>query len=233
MYFLKKAVRLFMGLFLFALGIVLTIHAHLGLQPWDVLHQGLGRVFHVSIGTATVIVSLIIVLLNGAFGEKVGLSTIANALFVGTFVNVIQWLHVVPDGSSLFLRGALLLAGVCAVAVATYLYLSVGYGAGPRDGLMVALTKKIKKPVGLIRFSLEGSALVIGFFLGGKVGIGTFFSALFIGPLVQSVFHAMHYDVHTVTHRYLGREQFRWLWPVRVRRPTDACNGAALKQKGN
>ncbi|MFT9426295.1 MAG: hypothetical protein ABF586_03965 [Sporolactobacillus sp.] len=231
MYFIKKTARLFAGLFLFALGIILTIHANLGLQPWDVLHQGLGHVFHISIGTATVVVSLVIVLLNGALGEKIGLSTLANALFVGTFVNLIQWSQLVPEVQSLVLRLAFLFTGMCTVAIATYFYISVGYGAGPRDGLMVALTKKIKKPVGLIRFSLEGSVLVIGFFLGGKVGIGTFFSALTIGPLIQLVFHIKHYDVRTITHRYLDRALLHQLWLAREKRMI--CEDAPLDQKGD
>jgi uncharacterized membrane protein YczE len=208
---MKAFFRLFVGLFLFALGMVLTVNAHLGLQPWDVLHQGLAKVFHITMGPANIIVSLMIVLINRLLGEKIGVSTLANALFVGIFFDLIMVSQFIPVYRIFSLRILMMFTGLLVIAIATYFYLSAGYGAGPRDGLMMALTKNLNKPVGLVRIVIESSVLIIGLILGGEVGGGTFIMAFLIGPFIQVVFQINHYNVKKVRHRYLDKSMIQRL----------------------
>lgn len=197
--------RLFLGLFLFALGAVLTINAHLGLQPWDVLHQGLARSFHITIGMGNILVALLILIVNRLLGEKIGFGTICNMLFIGIFMDVLMLNHLVPVYHMFVLRILMVLVGLAILSFGTYLYLSAGLGTGPRDGLMVVLARKTKRSVRLIRTLNEAVALIIGYFLGGSVGISTLIMVSLVGIFVQFTFKICKFDVKNVHHTYLDR----------------------------
>ncbi|TGA98016.1 hypothetical protein E4665_10160 [Sporolactobacillus shoreae] len=197
--------RLFLGLFLFALGAVCTINAHLGLQPWDVLHQGLARTFHITIGMGNILVALLILIINRLLGEKIGFGTICNMLFIGIFMDVLMLNHLVPVYHMFVLRILMVLAGLAILSFGTYLYLSAGLGTGPRDGLMVVLARKTKRSVRLIRTLNEAVALIIGYFLGGSVGIGTLIMVSLVGIFVQFTFKICKFDVKNVHHTYIDR----------------------------
>lgn len=200
--------KLFLGLFLFSLGAVCTINAHLGLQPWDVLHQGLSRTLHMTIGMANILVAFLIVIVNRIFGEKIGFGTLANMLFIGLFMDMLMLNHLVPEFQNLSARILMVLAGLVIISFGTYLYISAGFGAGPRDGLMVVLARKTKQSVRLIRTCNEGVALLLGWILGGSVGIGTVIMVSLIGIFVQATFKLCRFDVKTVHHIYLDRHMF-------------------------
>jgi uncharacterized membrane protein YczE len=195
--------KLFLGFFLFSTGIVMTINANLGLAPWDVFHQGLSNVLGITIGQASIGVGIIILALNWLLGERIGWGTIGNMLFIGLFLDLLLELNIIPVFENIVLRLAMMCAGMFVLGVATYLYLSSGLGSGPRDGLMVALTKKTKKSVGLVRNTIESFALVMGYALGGFVGIGTFIMALTTGYFVQLAFGLFKFDVSQIQHRFV------------------------------
>ena len=198
-----KLIRLIFGLFLFSVGIVMTINAKLGLAPWDVLHQGISRQTILTMGQAGIIVGFIIILFNFFFKEKVGIGTILNMIFIGVFLDFLMLNHILPEPSGLPGRIALLIGGMVMISIASYLYIGAGLGAGPRDGLMVALHNKTGKSIRFVRNFIEISALAIGFLLGGTVGIGTVAMSLGQGYFVQLVFMLFKFNIKTVKHSYI------------------------------
>jgi len=199
----KNLLRLVLGLLLYALGIVLSINANLGVAPWDTFHQGLSNLINVTFGQASIIVGFIIVLLNLYLKENIGIGTILNMVVIGLFVDLIFNCNIIPimDG---FISGlVMIILSMFVIALASFCYIGAKFGSGPRDGLMVGLTKKTGYPVGLIRGLIELSVLFIGFLLGGKVGIGTVILAFGIGPTVQFTFDKLDFKVSDVEHIYL------------------------------
>ncbi|MCK8058968.1 MULTISPECIES: YitT family protein [unclassified Fusibacter] len=201
---LKLMPRMLLGLFLYALGIGITIKAHLGVSPWTVFHQGMSNVFPISLGQAVILTGLIIVVLNYLFKEKIGLGTLLNMSLIGVFIDWLFKLNLIPNSTTMVTGILMLVSGMFTIAIASWLYIGAGLGAGPRDGLMVILTKKTNKPVGLIRALIEFAALMLGILMGGKVGIGTAILVFGIGPIIQLTFKLVRFDVKKVEHRYLG-----------------------------
>lgn len=209
-HYLKNLPRLFFGYFLYALGIALTVDANLGLAPWDVLHQGLSQTLGVTFGMASIGVGIIIVMLNVKLGERVGWGTIGNMIFIGVFLDLLFASGLLPSLDSVPLRVIQLFVGMFTIGLASFVYLGCGMGSGPRDGLMVALTKKTGKPVGMIRSGIELCVLAVGYFLGGSIGIGTVLTALGIGFAVQTVFRLVRFDVKGQRHRFVD-EDLAWV----------------------
>jgi uncharacterized membrane protein YczE len=203
---LLKLARLVIGIVLYAVGIVATINAHLGLSPWDVLHQGIGLQTGITMGQASILVGLAIVFLNFFFKEKVGIGTILNMILIGWFLDIIMINDLLPEPKEMIFRLLMLVMGMFIVGIASYLYIGAGLGAGPRDGIMVALHKKTGKSVRFIRNSIEISVLIIGYFLGGSVGVGTVILSLATGYVIQFVFKVFKFNIKTVKHRYLDED---------------------------
>lgn len=201
-----RILRLFLGLFLFSVGIVMTINANLGLAPWDVFHQGISNKIGITMGQASIAVGVLLVILNGVLGERLGWGTLCNMVFVGLFLDLLMLNHVIPIFESTILSLAMMLLGLFVIGLASYFYIGAGLGAGPRDGLMIVLTKKTGKSVRLIRNSIESSVLVMGYILGGFVGIGTLIMALTTGYFVQFAFKILNFDVKAVEHRFIDED---------------------------
>lgn len=179
---LVRSVRLLSGLVLFGLGLALLVQAHLGLDPWTVLTQGLALRTGLSLGTITVIISLLLLLLWIPLRERPGLGTITNALVIGPVLDL--GVALIPGPESLALRLAFVVVAMLTIAVATGLYVGAGWGPGPRDGLMTGLAR-LGLPLFLARGLIEGTVLLGGWLLGGTVGLATVVFALTIGPLVH------------------------------------------------
>lgn len=181
---------LVLGLFLCSLGIVGFLESELGLPPWDVLHQGLAEQLGVSFGVANVLVSVLVLVLVWRLGAHVGLGTLLNALLVGTFVILLTALEPVSALSeeSLGVRICLIAIALVCFGVGSALYIAASMGAGPRDSLMLVTSRRLGVRIGVARTGIEVAALVVGFVLGGTVGIGTVVFALGIGPAVELSF---------------------------------------------
>lgn len=203
---LSKLVRLFIGLFLYAVGIVLTINANLGLAPWDVFHQGMTKLINLTMGEASIVVGIILVIFNAVLGERLGWGTLCNMLFIGLFMDLLMLNHVIPIVHGILLGVAMMLLGMVVIGVASYFYISAQLGSGPRDGLMIALTKKTGKSVRFIRNAIELSALMIGYLLGGFVGIGTLIMAIVLGYIIQFTFKVFKFDVRRIRHRFIDQD---------------------------
>jgi len=203
---LFKIPRLMIGYFLYALGIVMTINAQQGLDPWGVFHQGLSSQLNITFGTVVQIVGAVIVLLDFILGEKIGWGTIGNVIFIGMFIDLISKNNLVPVFENTYQSYLMIFIGMFSISLAAYFYISAQLGAGARDGLMIALTKRTKKPVGLVRGLIEVTALTIGYFLGGPVGWGTLIMSLMIGFFFQITFRMFKFDVNKIEHRYIDQD---------------------------
>lgn len=192
--------RLFFGLFLYAVGIVLTMQAHIGYAPWEVFHAGIAKVMGVQIGTVTILVGLLIGIAVMLFGEPLGLGTVCNMVVIGLFMNILLASGLFAELSNPVLGVVQLIAGLFVISLASYFYISSGFGAGPRDSLMVLLSRKTKFSVGTCRGAMEVGVTAVGFLLGGFLGWGTLLSAVLIGFCIQITFKVLHFDPKKVAH---------------------------------
>ena len=179
----RRVLQLLIGLVLYGVGDGLVITAGLGVDPWTVFAQGLARHTGIGVGWITNIVGLLVLLLWIPLRQKPGLGTVLNVLLVGTAIQVT--VTVVPPVHGFLAQVLVLLAGVVVVATASGLYIGAHFGPGPRDGLMTGMHARLGWPIWVSRLTVELTVLVIGWLLGGTVGIGTVVFALGIGPLVH------------------------------------------------
>ncbi len=177
--------RLLLGLVTFGLGIALMAEAGLGLGPWEAFHQGIARQTGLELGTVSILLGVPILLLWWPLGERPGIGTVLNVVLIGTSTNVGLALLPTPPDGALLMRLALMAGGVVVIAIGSGLYLSTDLGPGPRDGLMTGLHHRFGWSIRRSRTVVELSVLVIGWLLGGTVGLGTVVFAFGIGPLVQ------------------------------------------------
>jgi len=187
----RRVVQLYFGLFLAAFGIVLTLRADLGVSPWDVLHGGLAETTGLSFGLIVQLVGAVVLAGSMVLGVRPGFGTVSNLIFIGVFENVLLDLGLGEPVDGLLLQAALLVAGTLLIGVAAALYIGAHLGAGPRDGLMVALHTRAGWSIGWARTLVEASAFVVGLLLGGPVGIGTALYTLSIGPATQLSFKVL------------------------------------------
>ncbi|TML54262.1 MAG: hypothetical protein E6G16_03540 [Actinobacteria bacterium] len=179
---LVRLAQLYVGLVLYGISASLLVLAGLGLDPWDVFHQGLSRTFGLAIGTWAIIVGVAVLLLWIPLRQRPGIGTVSNVILVGLTMNVV--LGHVHAPHALAARIACLLCGVFLNGVATGAYIGAGLGPGPRDGLMTGLAAR-GLSIRVVRTGLEVTVLAIGWLLGGTVGVGTVVYALSIGPLAH------------------------------------------------
>lgn len=200
----KRLARLILGLFLYAIGIVITLKAHIGFSPWDVFHVGLSELSGMSIGLASILTGLAIVLSAALLGERVGLGTILNMVLIGIFLDLLLALDVIPLASSSLTGLGMMLVGLFVISIATFFYISSGFGAGPRDSLMVAIARRTRVPIGFARAGIELFAVIVGWRMGGLVGFGTLFFALSIGLSIQLTFRFLKFDPAIIEHESLA-----------------------------
>ncbi len=179
---LVRLVQLYAGLLLYGISSSLLVLAALGLDPWDVFHQGLSRTFGLAIGTWAIIVGVAVLLLWIPLRQRPGIGTVSNVILVGLTMNVV--LGHVHAPHAMAARIACLVCGVFLNGVATGMYIGAGLGPGPRDGLMTGLAAR-GHSIRVVRTGLEVIVLATGWLLGGTVGVGTLVYALSIGPLAH------------------------------------------------
>ena len=178
----RRFAQLAAGLILYGVTASMLVLARLGLDPWDVLHQGLSRTFGLGIGTWAVIVSVVVLLAWWPLRQRPGVGTVANALTVGLVIDLVLSLAHSPH--AIWARWALLIGGVAGNGLATGLYIGAGLGPGPRDGLSTGLAGR-GYSMRVVRTSIEATVLLVGFLLGGTVGIGTVVYAASIGLITH------------------------------------------------
>jgi len=179
----RRLAQLLVGLTLYGASMGMMVESHLGLDPWDVFHDGVAKRLPLSFGMVVIVTGLVVLLLWIPMRQMPGLGTLANAVVIGLATDAT--LTVLPTPDALAPRAALLLGGVVLNGLAGALYIGAQLGPGPRDGLMTGLVRRTGLSVRLVRTTLEVTVLAVGFLLGGTVGLGTVLYALAIGPLLQ------------------------------------------------
>jgi hypothetical protein len=183
---------LFIGLILFGLGETMLITANAGVSPWTVLAQGISVKTGYSIGVTTFFVSIGVLVLWIPLKQKPGIGTVLNTIIISIVLDVS--LPYLPTPEHFFLQALQIFVGVIIVGLGSGFYLAANLGPGSRDGLMTGLQKKTNLPIALIRAIIEVSAVILGFYLGGIVGIGTLVFAFGIGPAVSAgLFFVSHF----------------------------------------
>jgi uncharacterized membrane protein YczE len=180
---IRRLGQLYLGLVLYGVSAAMQVQAGLGLDPWDVLHQGIALALDRRIGTVSIAVGALVLLLWIPLRQRPGLGTVSNVLVVGLTMNAT--LAVLPEQHAMAGRVTLLGAAVLLCGLATGMYISAGFGPGPRDGLMTGIARRTGISIRLSRTIIELTVLLSGWLLGGTVGVGTVVFALAIGPLAQ------------------------------------------------
>jgi len=178
-----RLVQLLGGLSLYGISMAMLVRANLGLDPWDVLHQGLAPRMDLSFGQTVNLVGLVVLVLWWPLRQRPGLGTVLNIVVIGTVTDIALALMPAPEAHAP--RIALLGFGIVLNGVAGGAYIGAGLGPGPRDGLMTGLCQRLRLPIKLVRTAIELAALGIGWMLGGTVGFGTILYAISIGWVVH------------------------------------------------
>ncbi|MEV3992478.1 hypothetical protein AB0J57_26565 [Streptomyces sp. NPDC049837] len=179
----RRLLQLYVGLALYGASSALLVRSGLGLEPWNVLHEGLAELTGLSIGVVLTIVGAAVLLLWIPLRQKPGLGTVSNVVVIGAAMDGTLWL--VPDVHGLLTQIPFMVAGIVLNGVATGLYIAARFGPGPRDGLMTGLHRLTGRSIRLVRTTIEVAVVLTGFLLGGSLGVGTVLYAVTIGPLAQ------------------------------------------------
>ena len=148
-------------------------------------------------------VSLLVIILDQISGEYIGWGTVLNMIFFGLFIDLIMYLDFVPHTSGFLMSVSMVIIGLTLLSICMWWYIGAGMGSGPRDGMMLLFHRRTGKPIGLIRSCIEVIVLIIGYFLGGPVGVGTLLSAFGMGVVMRIVFKIVNFDAKEVKHQYI------------------------------
>jgi uncharacterized membrane protein YczE len=210
---LREWLRIVLGLLVFAFGVHLTIYANIGLAPWDCLGMGVSYHTPLNYGLSMTTIAVLILLIDLALRERIGFGTIIDALLTGNFVQMYNDLNPLPENRSLWLGILIMLTGFVFMALGMMIYMKAAQGCGPRDSLLVGLGKRMPRlPIGVVEIILWAAVLLIGWLLGGPVGIGTLICAFCTGPIMQMAFSSVRFDATRVRHQRL-RDSLRVVLP--------------------
>ena len=194
--------RIGIGLLIFSLGVHLTIRANLGLAPWDCLGMGISFQTPLNYGLSMTMTSVIILFVDILMKEKIGFGTIIDALLTGNAVQLFNDIDPFPETTNTFIGILIIVSGLALMAIGQYFYMSSAQCCGPRDSLLVGLGKRLRRlPIGAVQIILWGTVLLIGWLLGGPVGIGTIVSTFGSGIVMQIVFAFIRFDPRATEHR--------------------------------
>lgn len=190
------------GLLVFAFGVHLTIFANIGLAPWDCLGMGISYHTPLNYGLSMTSVGVIILLIDLCLHERIGFGTIIDAVLTGNFVQIFNDLNPLAENHNVWLGIALMLAGFVFMALGMWIYMKAGQCCGPRDSLLVGVGKRLPKvPIGVVQIMLWAAVTLVGWLLGGPVGIGTLISAFGAGAVMQLVYNIIRFEPRDVVHR--------------------------------
>jgi uncharacterized membrane protein YczE len=199
---LSEWLRIVLGLLVFAFGVHLTIYANIGLAPWDCLGMGVSYHTPLNYGLSMTAIAVLILLIDLALRERIGFGTIIDALLTGNFVQLCNVLNPLPENRSLLLGILIMLSGFVFMALGMMIYMKAAQGCGPRDSLLVGLGKRMPRlPIGVVEIILWAAVVLIGWLLGGPVGIGTLISTFGAGAVMQLVYNVLHFEPRDIRHR--------------------------------
>lgn len=201
----KRFLKMLLGFFILAIGSVVVYQSKIGLGAWDVLNDGVSKTYGVQFGDASIYIGIFVLLIGVIAKERVGIGTLLNIMCIGKIINFLLQFQIIPQAPN-YIVGILM--GISSVFITTfgiYMYISAGFGAGPRDTFLTFVTRKTGKPVGSCRMVIELCAVFIGFLFGGSVGLGTILMAVLSGPVTKLVFGVMKFDIKGISHMGIGQ----------------------------
>ena len=192
------------GLFGFGVGVYLTIQANIGVAPWDTFYLGINRVTGIQYGTISIIVSFFVICLDLLLKERIGIGMLLDAVIVGKTVDLMNWLDLVPAQQNIVIGVILMLVGLFIMGFSQFLYMKAALCCGPRDTLLVAMNKRFKNvSAGTVWTCILITVFIMGWLLGGPVGVGTIIAVCLQGPLMQLAFNMMKFKPTEVNHQDL------------------------------
>ena len=194
--------QIVLGLLIFAFGVHLTIYANIGLAPWDCLGMGISYHTPLNYGLSMTVMGVVILCVDLLLREHIGFGTIIDALLTGNFVQMYNDLNPLPENHNLWLGIAVMLVGFVFMALGMLVYMKAAQCCGPRDSLLIGLGKRMQRlPIGAVEILLWAAVLLVGWLLGGPVGIGTLISTLGAGAVMQLVYNALRFEPRDIRHR--------------------------------
>ena len=194
--------QIVLGLLVFAFGVHLTIAANIGLAPWDCLGMGISLHTPLNYGLSMTALAVVVLLIDLLLRERIGFGTCIDALLTGNFVQLFNSLDPFPDNHSLWLGIPVMLAGLVFMALGMFLYMRCAQCCGPRDSLLVGIGKRLPRlPIGVVEILLWAAVLLVGWLLGGPVGVGTLISTFGAGAVMQMVYQLLRFEPREVRHR--------------------------------
>lgn len=187
--FARRICMMMVGLMLFALAMAFSLKCNLGASSWAVFHDGIAKQTPLSFGQGTILVGIVMIFVSMALGVRPGLGTFANMATVGIWIDLILRYDLVPEAESYPARVAMLLTGIVLLAFGSAMYIKPGYGAGPRDSFMLAITRLTNVRISIVRWSIEVGVVGFGILMGGDFGVGTIIFAVLIGPVIEFFFN--------------------------------------------
>lgn len=199
---IKQWIFIVLGLLVFSFGVHLTIFANIGLAPWDCLGMGIAKHTPFNYGISMTIMALIILCIDLALKERIGYGTIIDALLTGNFVQMFNYINPFPDNENVLVGIVLMLVGFVFMALGMWIYMSAEQCCGPRDALLVGLGKRFSGiPIGVVEIVLWAAVLLLGWLLGGPVGIGTLISTFGAGLVMQFVYTLIKFEPREIKHK--------------------------------
>ena len=199
---LMEWLKIVAGLAVFAFGVHLTIYANIGLAPWDCLGMGIAKHTPLNYGISMTLIAIVVLIIDIILREKIGFGTIIDAFLTGNFVQAFNYLNKLPENNNVWLGIVIMLVGFVFMALGMWIYMSARQCCGPRDSLLVGLGKRMPKiPIGIVEVILWAVVLLIGYLLGGPVGIGTLISTFGAGLVMQLVYNIIKFEPRKLQHR--------------------------------
>ena len=197
------------SLFINGFGIHLTMRANIGASPWDVFNLGLSNTFGILYGTASISVSMAILMIDILLKEPIGIAMFIDAIVVGKSVDFFNFIDIIPTPTNIAGSVLMMIIGLFIMGYTQLFYMRSSLGCGPRDSLLIGLKKRLTKlPIGVVSIAILSTATLIGHLLGGPVGVGTIICALCAGPIMQLAFNSLKFDATKVSHQNL-KESFK------------------------
>lgn len=199
---LRNSLLAAFGLFSFGFGLYLTIQANIGVAPWDTLTIGLAQTIGTLYGNVSMVMGFVILGIDLLMGEKIGIGSLLDAVIVGKTVDLFNWLGLIKPLENMWAGIALLLTGFFIMGFSQFIYMKAGLCCGPKDSLMVGIGRRLSKmPIGAVNILITVVVLLIGWRLGGPVGIGTLIGTIAIGSMMQLAFNLVNFEPKDVVHQ--------------------------------
>lgn len=200
----RQFLKILLGLSIYSFGVYLTIYANIGLAPWDCLGMGIAKHTPLNYGSSMVLIGVCAIIIQLLLQERIGFATVFDALLNGNIVQVLTDISPYPENHSLWFGIAYMLFGFLFIALGMYVYMKVEQGCGPKDGLLIAIGKRLPKmPIGVVEILLFALVTLFGWLLGGTVGIGTVISIFGAGAVMHLFYTAIHFEPRKLKHKSL------------------------------